>query len=237
MNNVFQSQFFTEVLLHFASFNTCRVVLVVNPLYYKRLITKKRFHAAFILTFLMYTVELIFMYIFFRRERLTFLNACTYHVLQDTSLFLNVSVVYVFVASIIVNCIIITMKLRKMKNVAMGSKTGHQENDHKLIQVSWMTLNLFLLFVLPTTLLNIVPYFAPHPLPLVYHILIDISYLLFYMNNVINPFVYYIYLNNFREGFQSMLCCKMNSNCRNTDIRSGSSMNLSHSTQLNNAQR
>ena len=177
------------------------------------------------------------MYIFFRRERLTFLNACTYHVLQDTSLFLNVSVVYVFVASIIVNCIIITMKLRKMKNVEMGSKTGNQENDHKLIQVSWVTLNLFLLFVLPTTLLNIVPFLVEHPLPLVYHILIDISYLLFYMNNVINPFVYYIYLNNFRDGFQVMLCCKIKSNLRNAEIRAGSSMTLSNNRQSINAQR
>ena len=103
--------------------------------------------------------------------------------------------------------------------------------------MSWVTLNLFLLFILPTTLLNIVPYLVVHPLPVVYDILIDISYLLFYMNNVINPFVYYIYLNNFRKGFQGMLCCKMNNNSRNTDIRSGSSITLSHNMQRISVQK
>ena len=129
----------------------------MNPLHYKRLFTKKRLHMAFILTFLIYTVELIFIYIFFRRDRISFFSGCTYHVLQDTSLFLNVSVAYVFVATIIANYIIITIKLRKMKGVVMGSKTRNQENDHKLIQVSWMTLNLFILFIIPTTLLILCP--------------------------------------------------------------------------------
>ena len=127
-----------------------------------------------------------------------------------------------------INCIIITVKLRKMKNIALGSKTSTQENDHKLIYATWMTLRLFLLFVVPFTFLGVVSNFLQQPYPMYYDILLDISYLLFYMNNVVNPFVYYAFLKDFKEGYQTVLCCKTNeSNSRSRSINSFPSMTLS----------
>ena len=43
---------------------------------------------------------------------------------------------------------------------------------------------------------------------MIYEILLDLSYILFYMNNVVNPFVYYVYLKDFKEGYEALLCCK-----------------------------
>ena len=117
-----------------------------------------------------------------------------------------------------------------MKKIALGTKTGTQDNDHKLTQATWMALKLFLLFVVPVTFLGAVTLFLQQPYPMVYDILLDLRYLLFYMNNVVNPFVYYVFLKNFKEGYQSILCCnKDRSNARNTDrsISSHPSMTLS----------
>ena len=124
-----------------------------------------------------------------------------------------------------VNCIIISIKLQKMKTINLGTKTGTQDNDHKLTQATWMALKLFLLFVVPVTFLGAVTLFLEQPYPMLYDILLDLSYLLFYMNNVVNPFVYYVFLKNFKEGYQSILC---RSNVRNTgrSVSSNPSMTL-----------
>ena len=122
-----------------------------------------------------------------------------------------------------------------MSTVALGTKTGSQDNDHKLTQATWLALTLFLLFVVPVTFLGVVAIFLQQPYPMFYDILLDISYLLFYMNNVVNPFVYYIYLKTFKEGYQAMLCCKMK--IRNRGNSFGSSVTLSHSLQTISSQR
>ena len=131
----------------------------------------------------------------------------------------------------IINCITITFKLRRMKDMAVGSKTGKKENENKLTQASWMTLKLFLLFVVPLNFLGIVENFLQQQY-LFYNILLDISYLLYYMNNVVNPFVYYIFLKDFNEGFRNILCC----NSRNPSIRSGLSMMTSRNVQTKSTQ-
>ena len=136
------------------------------------------------------------------------------------SIFLYDIFVYSGTIPMIINCFIITIKLRKMKDVAVGSKTGKRENENKLTQASLMTLKLFLLFVVPITFLGLVANFLQQPYPMFNDIVLDICYLLYYTNNVVNPFVYYIFLRDFNEGFINILCC----NSRKTDIRSGLSL-------------
>ena len=128
-----------------------------------------------------------------------------------------------------VNSIVITIKLQKMKSVALGTKNGTQNNDQKLTQATWMALKLFLLFIGPVTFLGAMTPFLEQPYPMSYDVLLDISYLLFYMNNVVNPFAYYVFLKDFKEGYQVMLCCKKNSRSTNRSITSCPSMTLSNS--------
>ena len=128
-----------------------------------------------------------------------------------------------------VNGTIITIKLQNMKSVALGTKTGNQDNDQKLTQATWMTLKLFLLFIVPVTILGVLALFLQLPFPLFYDVLLDISYILFYMNNVVNPFVYYVFLRDFKEGYEAMLCCKEKKIGRGNSY--GSSVTLSHCVQ------
>ena len=200
----------------------------MNPLHYKRLVTKRRLHTAFLLFFLFFFTNITCFFIFLRQDRFISLKECVVlYIIQDIPYFLIILFAYSCTIPMIINCIIITIKLRKMKDVAVGSKTGKRENENKLTQASWMTLKLFLLFVVPCTFLGVLANFLQQPYPIFYDILLDISYLLLFMNNVVNPFVYYIFLKDFNEGYRTILCC----NSRNTDIRSGLSMTLPQSVQ------
>ena len=185
------------------------MVLVANPLHYKRLITKRRLHIAFPSVYFIFSINMTWFYIIFRQETFIFLRECAaQYVIHFIQFLANIGFAYACIIVMVVNCIIISIKLQKMSTVALGTKTGTQDNDQKLTQATWMALTLFLVFVAPNTLLGVAAFFLQPPFPIYYDILLDISYLLFYMNNVVNPFVYYIYLKTFKEGYQAMLCCE-----------------------------
>ena len=194
------------------------MVLVANPLHYKRLVTKKRLHVTFQLIFLFVSTNITCFFIYLRQDTFITLKECVIqYVVEAGPYFVCVGFLYTCIITMTVNCIIISIKLQKMRTVALGTKTGTQDNDHKLTQATWMALKLFLLFAVPVTFLGAVTLFLEKPYPILYDILLDLSYLLFYMNNVVNPFVYYVFLKNFKEGYQSISCCtKERSNARNT---------------------
>ena len=199
---------------------------MVNPLHYKRLVTKKRIHATFILLYIFFVTNITCYFIFLRKGTFILLKECVVqYILQYAGYLFVVACIFTCIILMFINCIIITIKLRKMKNIALGSKTNTQENDHKLTYATWMTLKLYLLFVVPNNFLGVVSNFLQQPYPMFYDMLLDISYLLFYMNNVVNPFVYYAFLKDFKEGYQTVLCCKNNeSNFRNRRRRSFNSI-------------
>ena len=204
------------------------MVLVVNPLHYKRLITKTKLHTTIHLIFIFVTINMVCFFIFLRQDAFIVLKECVIqYVLQTIPYFAHVGFIYACIITMAINCIVITIKLQKMKSVALGTKTGTQTNDQKLTQASWMTLKLFLLCIVPVTFLGAVTLFLQQPYPMFYNILLDLSYLLFYMNNVVNPFVYYVFLKDFKEGYQAMLCCKKKLRNTNRSITSYPSMTLS----------
>ena len=240
MSNDFPSRsigaLLANIIYNLVSFDNFRMVLVANPLHYKRLITKRRLHTAFLSISFFFFVNITCFYIFLRQEAFIFLKECVVqYVIHFIPYFTNIGFIYTCIIIMAVNCIIISIKLQKMSTVALGTKTGTQDNDHKLTQATWMALTLFLLFVVPITFLGVVAIFLQIPYPIYYDILLDLSYLLFYMNNVVNPFVYYIYLKTFKEGYQAMLCCK--NKRRNRGNSSGSSATLSHSIQTISSQQ
>ena len=212
------------------------MVLVVIPLHYKRLVTKRRLQTAFLSVYFFFFLNCTCFYIFLRQDAFVFLKECAaQYIIHFIQFFTNIGILYTCIIIMAINCIIISIKLKKMSTVALGTKTGTQDNDHKLTQATWMALTLFLVFVLPNTFLGVVAIFLQQPYPIYYDILLDISYLLFYMNNVVNPFVYYIYLKTFKEGYQAMLCCK--NRRKNRGNISGPSVTLSHSIQTISSQQ
>ena len=72
-----------------------------------------------------------------------------------------------------------------------------------------LTLDAFLILYSPSMILVLVPNFIPKPIPLIVTILIDMSFLLYYLNNVINPFLYFAALSNFRDGYTCLLTCRV----------------------------
>ena len=188
------------------------MVLVANPLHYKRLITKRRLHIAFLSIYIFVSINIACFLTFLRQGTFIISKECVVqYIVQSIPYFVQLVFIYTCIVTMAVNGIIITIKLQKMKRVALGTKTDTQDNDQKLTQATWMALKLFLPFVVPVTFLGAVSPFLEQPYPMSYDVLLDISYILFYMNNVVNPFVYYVFLKDFKEGYQVMLCCKKNS--------------------------
>ena len=206
------------------------MILVLNPLHYKRLITKTKIHTTILSIFIFFTINISCFFIFMRQDRFIVLKECVIqYVVQTVPYFAHVGFIYGCILILAINCIVITIKLQQMKSVALGTKTGTQDKDQKLTQATWMTLKLFLLCVVPVTFLGAATLFLQQPYPMIYEILLDLSYILFYMNNVVNPFVYYVFLKDFKEGYEAMLCCKKRIGGRNGY---GSSMSLSHSRSI-----
>ena len=204
------------------------MVLVANPLHYKRLITKRRLHIAFLSIYLFASINIARFLTFLRQDTFIISKECVVqYIVQTIPYFVQVVFFYTCIITMAVNGIVITIKLQKIKRVAPGTKTGNQDNDQKLTQATWMALKLCLLFVASVTFLAAVSPFLEQPYPMSYDVLLDISYLLFYMNNVVNPFAYYVFLKDFKEGYQAMLCCKNNSRNTNRSITSYPSMTLS----------
>ena len=177
------------------------MVSVANPLHYKRLITKKKLHLVFLLIFVFVSIIITCFFVYLKQDTFTILKECVIqYVVHAEAYFTCVSFIYTCIITMTINCIIISIKLHKMKKIALGTKTCTQDNDQKLTQATWLALKLFLLFVVPVTFLGAVTLFLQHPYPMFYDILLDLSYLLLYMNNVVNPFVYYIFLKDFKRA-------------------------------------
>ena len=214
------------------------MILVANPLHYKRIVAKKRLHTLCFLTFIGCVTDNTCYFIFFRQDRFIMVKECVMsYVLQAIPMLIKIVTLQIIGMTMLINFIILTVKLRKMRAVALGSKIGTQENDHKLIQASWMTLSLFLIFILPTSVGGVIVIFLGQPYPTHFNIYLDLGYILDYMNNIFNPFVYYKFLKDFRKGYRAMLCCESNgSGTRNTANNSCSLRTLSSSVQTASTQ-
>ena len=136
------------------------MILVVKPLHYKRLITKKWLHMAFMSIFLFIVINNTWFFIYLQQDTFKILKECAVqYVEQAEPYFAMVGSNYVCIITMTVNFIIISIKLQKMETVALGTKTGKQDNDHKLTQASWIALKLFLFSTIPFSFLGAITFF------------------------------------------------------------------------------
>ena len=98
----------------------------------------------------------------------------------------------------IVNYIIITVRLKQSNSMFA---TATNDANSKMTKASWLTLGAFIMLYSQNVHLTMVPYFIQGPILLILSILTNITYLLYYLNNVINPFLYFTTLSNFKEGY------------------------------------
>ena len=86
--------------------------------------------------------------------------------------------------------------------------TSANDVNTKMTRASWLTLGAFIILYTPSIiLLGILQNFVQQP-TVILIILADISNLLYFLNNVINPFLYFATLSNFREGYKCLLTCR-----------------------------
>ena len=183
-----------------------RLILVMNPLHYKRIITKSRIHKIYAVASFIFLIDLVIGFTFFRQDAFIRARECAIQfILHPNAFIIRIVVFVVLTIAMLISYVILSIKLR---GNAMASKNSVRGNNLKLTYASWITLTFFLLLYLPSTLLAVATNFLGEPYPLYILVPLDISYLLYYMNNVVNPFIYFSVLKDFREGYKSVLCCE-----------------------------
>ena len=187
-----------------------RLILVLKPLHYRRMVTKTKIHIGFSIACSFLVIEITTVYIFFRQDQYLSYSECyTVYILNKDSH----AVVYLctFVTSLIimlVNCIVITVKLRK-RGSTFVKQTLNGDVNLKMTRTCWLVATSFLICYLPCTTFTIVLRFIPEPYPEpITYLLLDTSYLLYNVNNAINPFIYFTTLKPFRANYKNMLMCK-----------------------------
>ena len=182
----------------------------MKPLHYKRLVTKRKIHIAYNNIFIVLAILFIIAFLFFRQEKFIHVNEClAVYILQNLFYLLTVMLLFaVFITMMLTSYIIVTIKL-KQRTGQFGSEISNNRTDmnFKIIKASWLALSAFLILYTPPILLTLGSNFLEHPYPIYYLVVQDICTLMYFINNVINPFLYYRTLSNFRQGYQRLLSC------------------------------
>ena len=76
--------------------------------------------------------------------------------------------------------------------------------NSKLTRACLFTLCAYITLYTPTMVVSGIVFFIPE---VVAPYLLDACLLLYFLNNVVNPFIYYTTLKDFREGYKSLLKC------------------------------
>ena len=92
-----------------------------------------------------------------------------------------------------------------MSNYVRSRASNVASIDVKVTKAILLTLGAYLLLYFPSVLISSVTFFIgiPH-----IFIVLSIGQLLYFMNNLINPFIYYMTLKDFRQGYQNFLLCR-----------------------------
>ena len=185
------------------------MILVMNPLHYKTLVTKKRLHITFNGMFIFLILEFAIGIVLFRHEKYIDMNECLLaYILKDLAYIIMAMVTFViFICTMLISYIYVTVKLMQRRR-QFRAESGSIDINSKVMKACWLALSAFLMMYTPSVLLTLVSNFMVPPYPLYYLVLLDITFLMFFVNNFINPFLYFYTLNDFREGYKNLLACR-----------------------------
>ena len=180
---------------------------MTNPLHYKRLVIRRKLHIAYGSSLIILCTEITIANVFFRQDEnaITDQQCLLANVLHSTAyLLVNTANFYLSISVLLICYIIITVKLRQ-RNSTFASAS---DINSKVTRSSWLAVTAFILLYMPANLFTLITNFVEPPYPIPMIIFLDISYLLYYFNNVINPIIYYLTLKDFREGYVSAIKCQ-----------------------------
>ena len=185
-------------------------MLISNPLQYKIWVTKRRLHMMYAVVTSFGLLEFGCAFIFLHKDFTQDEPCVIFNVLTGTATFIIIPLNFgIFSTLITVNYLVVIIKLKQRKkqmhNFMHNRNPNALNTDAKVTRATIIALGAYILMFLPsvtvTSISSIVEF--PHMI-----ILQNISDLWYCMNNVINPFIYYMTLKDFKEGYTNMLLCK-----------------------------
>ncbi len=189
------------------------MILISKPLHYKRLITKNKIHKSYCFSFCVWSIEFLFVNVFFQKDTWD-KNWCfvSNNLQKIPFIFLYILNFMIFTTTLIVSYSIVTVKLyRRSRSSVTGA--GTSDLNAKVTKVAWLAVSAFLVFYLPILAALAVSLLIPKPYPVSLVISSDVTYFTWlYLNNLINPFLYFATLKDFREGYKKLLGCGNNNN-------------------------
>ena len=156
-------------------------------------------------------------FLFLRKDFSQSQTICeTANVLHNTGLYtiilLNCTLAAV---TMIISFILVVVKLQK-KTITFNSEMQNARYNYSKVNKSLLiTLVVYISLIIPVIVSFCIKIFVDIGEMLT---LVNVLMLLFFMNNAINPFIYYLTLKEFKQGYKNLLFCKCINKQNNQEI-------------------
>ena len=180
-----------------------RLILAKNTLHYKRILTRRRIYVVYLVTKLLNFIGGIITFGFLQKNftqkepciAATVLNTTTYYALP-LMFFISVSLI------LIINYFIIIWEMKKASIMQpfLACTRNHDtsSNISKLTKATVIALSAYIGLYLPGLVISCI--FMVQDFNGFYmSIITDISILMYFVNNLVNPFIYYFTLQDFKK--------------------------------------
>ena len=201
-------------------------MLVTNPFHYKIYVPRSRIHKACFFGYFVILTEHATAFSFLRKNAfIEHVYICYFiNLLHEYASMLIATVNIVLMASVMfIGYIILTVKLKQTQS---NIKTAQSDSiNSKVTKVCWMMVTAWIIFNVPVIIISQVITFVPFSKSM--GVVYEVSYLVFCLNNISNPILYFITMRDFREGYKSLLLCRKLANKTervNTISRTGSTL-------------
>ena len=111
----------------------------------------------------------------------------------------------VFVTDYVATIIILQKRTREREHLTNTINTSVMDLNSRLTRATMIALGTYVMLYLPGVAITCIDIFVDsHYL----FIIQDILLILYFCNNIVNPFIYSFTLKDFREGYKKLLQCK-----------------------------
>ena len=178
------------------------------------MITKGRLHIAYAILRFMSIAEVCVCFLFLRKDLSRKQVCTTVNIVTTAGIYAVLMLNCALLATVmVVSFIWIMVQLKKRKR-NINNRIPNNSNS-KLNRPILTSLGIYICLYVPIVI--IVFTFHVHGVPHMLFVL-DMWMLLFYMTTLINPFIYYVTMKDFRQGNKHILLCKTIKENRNQQI-------------------
>ena len=177
------------------------------------MMTKRRIHTIYITLCLFYSVTGAMSFALFLRDFNKVDKCRLFNIVTKTAylailvLFFSLGSIFMFLNYIIIICNL-TRSKKSMKDIASGTNMKINKNNVKLTRAIIMMLTAYIVFYIPVIVMTSTgTFYDALTVDHLWGILEDIALIFYFSNNLINPFIYYMTLKDFREGYKRLLFC------------------------------